>query len=272
MRQSDWDDIIDSAIESDEVFESDLDPVQIATARIEQGNLYKLLIDNDIFEGVNASPDVLQKVRKEIVQFATMRLEILLGIRKVERRNTVASSSVSLDEEEVMLLKGLLGKVKGKEANAVSVAPNRTSTEPVKLKPIQSSSTAQFSNKTPPYSAAKKEPETPKTIAKPETHKTTISEESVDTTSELKEKKATISELKKERDIILKNVQKRDNEWTEEERRRFREISEAIDEFSRPKAHPNFYQPRPGINEENAISTARAELLSRNLGDILKRQ
>jgi hypothetical protein len=277
MRQSDWDDIVEESLRSDEMFEEGLDPIQIATARIEQGNLYKLLIEQDIFDGVNASPDVLNKVRSEIAQFATMRLEILLGLKKVERKQKEASG-LQLEPEDILLLKALLEKVKHKEVPSITTGELRgtekTATETPKLKPIQDS---RVSTKKPIKEESLEALETKRVIdnktvlTRPESLSQNGSADNVSKQiSELQQARLSISALKKERDLILKNVQQRDNEWTEEERRRFREISDAIDDLSRPRGHPSFYTPKPGINEENAISTARAELLSRNLGEILK--
>jgi hypothetical protein len=277
MKQSDWDDIVEESLRSDEMFEEGLDPIQIATARIEQGNLYKLLIEQDIFDGVNASPDVLNKVRSEIAQFATMRLEILLGLKKVERKQKEASG-LQLEPEDILLLKALLEKVKHKEAPSITTGELRgtekTATETPKLKPIQDS---RVSTKKPIKEESLEALETKRAmdnktvLTRPESLSQNGSADNVSKqTSELQQARLSISALKKERDLILKNVQQKDNEWTEEERRRFREISDAIDDLSRPRGHPSFYTPKPGINEENAISTARAELLSRNLGEILK--
>lgn len=276
MRQSDWDDIIEESLRSDEMFEEGLDPIQIATARIEQGNLYKLLIEQDIFDGVNASPDVLNKVRSEIAQFATMRLEILLGLKKVERKQKEASG-LQLEPEDILLLKALLEKVKHKEVPSITTGELRgtekTATETPKLKPIQDSkvSTKKPIKESTETLETKRAMDNKTVLTRPESLSQNGSAENVNKqASELQQAKLSISALKKERDLILKNVQQRDNEWTEEERRRFREISDAIDDLSRPRGHPFFYTPKPGINEENAISTARAELLSRNLGEILK--
>lgn len=278
MRQSDWDDIVEESLRSDEMFEEGLDPIQIATARIEQGNLYKLLIEQDIFDGVNASPDVLNKVRSEIAQFATMRLEILLGLKKVERKQKEAPG-LQLEPEDILLLKALLEKVKHKEVPSITPGELRgtgkTATETPKLKPIQDS---RVSTKKPIKEEnieetleTKRAMDNKAVLTRPENLSQNGSADNVNKqTSELQQARLSISALKKERDLILKNVQQRDNEWTEEERRRFREISDAIDDLSRPRGHPFFYTPKPGINEENAISTARAELLSRNLGEILK--
>lgn len=276
MRQSDWDDIVEESLRSDEMFEEGLDPIQIATARIEQGNLYKLLIEQDIFDGVNASPDVLNKVRSEIAQFATMRLEILLGLKKVERKQKEASG-LQLEPEDILLLKALLEKVKHKEVPSITTGELRgtekTATETPKLKPIQDSkvSTKKPIKESTETLETKRAMDNKTVLTRPESLSQNGSAENVNKqASELQQAKLSISALKKERDLILKNVQQRDNEWTEEERRRFREISDAIDDLSRPRGHPFFYTPKPGINEENAISTARAELLSRNLGEILK--
>src|ERR1019366_5553150 len=52
-----------------------------AMSRIEEANLFKLLIKGSVFQPGSASPTILNSVNKKIRQFAIRELEILLGIR-----------------------------------------------------------------------------------------------------------------------------------------------------------------------------------------------
>jgi hypothetical protein len=53
-----------------------------AHLRLEQGSLYKMIMNHHLFEGVDADPIAVQNVQKEIRQFAKERMEIMLGMRK----------------------------------------------------------------------------------------------------------------------------------------------------------------------------------------------
>jgi hypothetical protein len=53
-----------------------------AHLRLEQGNLYRAVMNQNIFEGFDADPEAIQNVQKEIRKFAKERMEIMLGMRK----------------------------------------------------------------------------------------------------------------------------------------------------------------------------------------------
>lgn len=278
------DQILNYAIQSDNEFESGIDSVQIATARIEQGNLYKMLIEQDIFAGVQANPEVVNKVRSELIQFATIRLEMLLGIRQINKENR-PSSGMSLEEDEVVILKGLIAKIKEKEgllSSPESAQPQIQSKGVGQLKPLQAppqqnaasaATTPTFSPSTPPSkkkanSESVKKNEPAQESAQPSTQSSTKN----DSDSELGKKKITIQSLKKRRDEILKRVVERDNEWTDEEANEFRQISEQIQELSKQRPYAPLYTPQPSVDEENQISVYRADLLNKNLHTILSRR
>lgn len=65
--------------EQDEDFASVLTD---ASLRLEQGTLYKLILNHNLFEGSDADPKAVQNVQKEIRKFAKERMEIMLGMRK----------------------------------------------------------------------------------------------------------------------------------------------------------------------------------------------
>ena len=53
-----------------------------AHLRLEQGSLYKLIMNNNLFEEVDADPKAIQNVQREIRNFARERMEVMLGMRK----------------------------------------------------------------------------------------------------------------------------------------------------------------------------------------------
>ena len=52
-----------------------------ARLRLDQAKLYEMLINHDLFEGVEASEQAVSNVQNELKQFIVHRLEILLGMR-----------------------------------------------------------------------------------------------------------------------------------------------------------------------------------------------
>lgn len=83
-----------------------------ARIRLEQGRLYEMLIKHDLFDGVDASPEAVNKVQKEIKEFIMERLEVLLGM-KAEKEKQVQSVAVELpfNEMEIKALKMVASKI-----------------------------------------------------------------------------------------------------------------------------------------------------------------
>lgn len=76
-----------------------------AMQRIEEANLFKLLIKDSIFQAGSASPAILSAVNKKIKAFAIRELENLLGIPNQQEKESV---QLPFDKEEVMALKVLV--------------------------------------------------------------------------------------------------------------------------------------------------------------------
>jgi hypothetical protein len=53
-----------------------------ANLRIAQGSLYQMIMNHNLFEGMDADPKAIENVQKEIRKFARERMEIMLGMRK----------------------------------------------------------------------------------------------------------------------------------------------------------------------------------------------
>jgi len=106
--------------------ESVLDNARI---RLEQGRLYEMLINHNLFDGVDALPEAIDNVQKEIKNYIMERLEILLGMRS-EKQTEIQQiiQEPQFNDMEVQALKVVASKLtKGASVSAPS-AP-RQSTE-----------------------------------------------------------------------------------------------------------------------------------------------
>src|ERR1700676_4339448 len=88
---------IENLDEDTNVFqEEDEDTADImndANLRLEQGRLYKMVLQGDIFAETNADPKAIRNVQREIRKFVRERMETMLGIRQeVAVQNTIVSS------------------------------------------------------------------------------------------------------------------------------------------------------------------------------------
>jgi len=123
-----------------------------ARSRMEQGRLYEMLMDHDIFAGADADEKAIKFVTKQIRMFAKERMEIMLGMRqeapKVQAFN---AADFPFNDIEVAALKDLAyvatkGASSRDEAQtftpqAVPAAPRRTGLNPIAVKPAARPST-----------------------------------------------------------------------------------------------------------------------------------
>lgn len=141
----------DTEEEEEEDSEADLQVLKDASLRLEQGNLYKMLLKHNLFEGVDADPRAINNVQKEIKSFIRERLEILVGLKtdpKIAKKQPVPEMGGMFSDIEIQLLKQMLSKVTGKKTELTPVqaqpqsagirplmgsAPQRSS--PVKVNP-----------------------------------------------------------------------------------------------------------------------------------------
>jgi hypothetical protein len=134
--------------DSQEDLETDLQVLKDASLRLEQGNLYKMLLKHDLFEGVDADPRAIANVQRELRAFIRERLEVLVGLKPDPK---IAPKKVEVQlpfsDLEIQLLKEFLGKVTGKiepQPKALNLKPVKTeqsvSSKSTKIKPIVGSS------------------------------------------------------------------------------------------------------------------------------------
>lgn len=130
------DDILEEVLEEESDSEEP-DVMSNARLRLEQGRLYELLMDHNLFEGVQADSRAVKNVEKEFKAFIKERLEILLGMKQ-ERIKKDSSAPSPFTDTEVSLLKGLVGKVIEKQGLQQEASPKPASPAPkLALKPLR---------------------------------------------------------------------------------------------------------------------------------------
>jgi len=80
-----------------------------ANLRLEQGRLYQMVLQGNIFADTNADARAIRNVQREIHKFVRERMEVMLGIRQEKEQETVVSSP--FNDLEVVALKMLADKV-----------------------------------------------------------------------------------------------------------------------------------------------------------------
>lgn len=107
-----------------------------ARLRLEQAKLYEMLINHNLFEGVDASPEAIESVQNELKFYIIKRLEILLGLREPTAvKSTVVAAESPFNEVEIDFLKQLA--YKGTFGATKEVEPPKT-VKAVKPNPVTS--------------------------------------------------------------------------------------------------------------------------------------
>lgn len=117
-----------------ELNNSESNVIYNARLRLEQAKLYELLINHNLFEGVDASEQAIKNVQNELKFYIVKRLEILLGIREpvVRIESAVAESpfnDIEVDFLKQLAYKGTFGK--SEQGEQVKLAPKAQALKPV---------------------------------------------------------------------------------------------------------------------------------------------
>lgn len=107
-------------------------PISQALLRLEQGKLYQMLIEHDLFSDVDANQQAVDSVQKEMKDFITSRLEVLLGMRQdgdYSRQQEKTESPFT--EIEIDALKSLAKKLTGGLSQKIEEQPKTGNFTPV---------------------------------------------------------------------------------------------------------------------------------------------
>lgn len=123
--------------------ETDSEVLTDARFRLEQGRLYEMVLNHDIFDGVEADKRAIKSVQNEIRAYAQERMEIMLGMRQEKQEsNTNAYEAFSeifpFNSLEVEALKSLAAaatKGASRDAAPLEIGPQppapRTTLNPI---------------------------------------------------------------------------------------------------------------------------------------------
>jgi hypothetical protein len=129
MQQEDLEELTQQIAQEDE--EDYTEVLSDARLRLEQGKLYEMILNHDLFNDVEADPRAAKSVQKQIRNWAKNQMEIMLGMRQeVSETNNIVSSP--FNDLEVTILKKLASAA-SKGATETEEA-QQTSPEPVKQK------------------------------------------------------------------------------------------------------------------------------------------
>jgi hypothetical protein len=102
---------------------------QDANLRLEQGSLWKTVMQHELFDGVDADPKAIQSVQKAIRKFAKEQMEIMLGMRQEIAKVETLNIDFPFNELEIKILKGVVSKMTdGESDRADRYVPNVTRT------------------------------------------------------------------------------------------------------------------------------------------------
>jgi len=122
-----------------ELFEDDGEDESLideARVRLEQGRLYEMLIKHDLFDGVDAMPNVVDNVQKEIKNFIKDRLQILVGMKQEKSTEVHIVQDSKFNDMEVQALKMIAAKVtKGASVEAPTTKKVESQLNTIKKKP-----------------------------------------------------------------------------------------------------------------------------------------
>lgn len=98
-------DEIDLTLDDEEDFTAVLSDARL---RLEQGKLYEIIMNQDLFSGTDSDGRAVKNVQREIRKFARERMEIMLGMRQDTKTENVVKSQ--FNELEVEVLKSLASR------------------------------------------------------------------------------------------------------------------------------------------------------------------
>lgn len=117
------------------------DVLSDARLRLEQGRLYELVMNSDLFTGSDCDPKAIKNVQKEIRTFARERMEIMLGMKQETSKETAFPMDMfpfnSLEVEALKALASAATKGASQEAEPFAgpmAPPKKNTLTPISVK------------------------------------------------------------------------------------------------------------------------------------------
>lgn len=103
-----------------------------ARLRLQQGSLYEIIMNHELFEGMDFDPAAVKHVQRQIRKFAKEQMEIMLGMRKETAKVERLEIDFPFNAVEVRVLKMVADKASGgasKESDKYVPSVTRTTEE-----------------------------------------------------------------------------------------------------------------------------------------------
>lgn len=116
-----------------------------AMLQLEKGKLFKMLLDHNLFEGVDADPEAIKWAEKEVKAYVSERLEVLLGLKRDPKKQEIKYQVESpFTEVEIDLLKKFVSKMSNGATQQIKEVPKTNTIKsmaqtPQAPKPLKSS-------------------------------------------------------------------------------------------------------------------------------------
>lgn len=102
---------VEEYFEEEEAVQKPKKTISPALLRLEQGKLYQMLIEHDLFADIDAHPQAIENVQRELKDFITSRLEIMLGLRTDKEVHHLVRHDSVFTQNEIEALKALAKKL-----------------------------------------------------------------------------------------------------------------------------------------------------------------
>lgn len=140
-----------------------------ARLRLEQGRLYEMLLEHSLFGDVEANPQAIKNVEREIRRFIRERLEVLLGLREDPRivKESRAQASDQFTPFEVDFIKKLIAKTTGGLSQQIHTPPKEQQQVSGTIRKVASQDTKPLSSKISPAAQDRSLKKTPNVRVSP---------------------------------------------------------------------------------------------------------
>lgn len=129
-----YDELSEAPAPEEDGYEDYSEVLSDARLRLEQGRLYEMIMNHDLFGGIDSDPKAVKSVQRQIRHFAKEQMEIMLGMRRQpEERGSSLSVDLPFNSLEVEALRALASaatkgatKSPDVEKYVASVAPRQS--------------------------------------------------------------------------------------------------------------------------------------------------
>jgi hypothetical protein len=142
-----------------------------ARLRLEQGRLYEMIMNHDLFGGMDADPRAIKTVQRQICNFAKEQMEIMLGMRREPSRDSEHFSvDLPFNSLEVEALRDIAFKLTKGATKSPDVEKYVAPVEPRRSNGLNAIGSSSMTPRLPPQKESRRrslQPKSPEPIKRP---------------------------------------------------------------------------------------------------------